>query len=42
MTDLLLTLDTFWISPYAYSAYVALAEKKVPFSTEIVALEKGT
>jgi glutathione S-transferase len=39
MTDLVLTVDTFWISPYAYSAYVALAEKKVPFSTEVVALE---
>jgi glutathione S-transferase len=39
MTDLLLTVDAFWISPYAYSAYVALAEKKLPFSTEVVALQ---
>ena len=41
MTDLLLTIDQFWISPYAYSAYVALTEKKLPFSTEVVALGKG-
>jgi len=38
MTDLLLTVDQFWVSPYAYSAYVALAEKKLPFSTQVVAL----
>ena len=38
MTDLLVTVDQFWISPYAYSAYVALAEKKLPFSAEVVAL----
>jgi glutathione S-transferase len=40
MTDLLLTVDRFWTSRYAYSAYVALNEKKVPFQIEIVALDR--
>jgi glutathione S-transferase len=40
MSDLLLTVDRFWTSPYAYSAYVALNEKKLPFQIEIVALDR--
>jgi glutathione S-transferase len=33
--------DTFWISPYVFSAYVALKEKGVPFTVKPVHLEKG-
>jgi glutathione S-transferase len=32
-----LYLDSFWISPYAFSAYVALTEKGIPFETVEVA-----
>jgi glutathione S-transferase len=33
--------DTLWISPYVFSAFVALTEKGLPFETVAVALEKG-
>jgi glutathione S-transferase len=36
-----LYVDGFWISPYAFSAFVALTEKGAPFETTEVALEKG-
>jgi glutathione S-transferase len=38
MTDLLLTVDQFWTSPYAFSAFVALTEKKLAFDLQIVSL----
>ena len=37
-TDLLLYRDTFWISPYVFSCFVALREKEVPFETKAIAL----
>jgi glutathione S-transferase len=41
MPDTTLTLfsDGFWISPYAFSAFVALKEKGVPFEVKIVKLQ---
>ncbi len=42
MTDtaeLQLYTDTFWISPYVFSCFVALTEKGLPFRTVPVALE---
>jgi glutathione S-transferase len=30
-----------WTSPYAFSAFVALTEKRVPFRTEVVDMEAG-
>ncbi|MBL8604899.1 MAG: glutathione transferase [Myxococcales bacterium] len=33
--------DSFWISPYVYSVYVALREKNLDFETVPVALERG-
>jgi glutathione S-transferase len=33
--------DAFWISPYVYSAFVALHEKGLPFETITVALQDG-
>ena len=41
MTDLLLTVDQFWTSPYVFSAFVALTEKKLKFDTETVSLGAG-
>lgn len=42
MSDpLRLDVDTFWISPYALSAYVALVEKGLTFTTHEVHLETG-
>jgi glutathione S-transferase len=38
---LTLYLDGFWISPYAYTAFVALREKGLPFETVTVALHEG-
>ncbi len=32
-------LDAFWISPYAFTAFVALTEKGLPFETVSVALQ---
>src|SRR4051812_1234294 len=36
-----LYLDAFWISPYSYSAFVALTEKGLPFEAVELALDKG-
>jgi glutathione S-transferase len=37
-----LHIDTFWISPYAFSAFVALREKGLPFEIAVVPLhERG-
>lgn len=40
MDKLLLTVDEFWISPYAMSAFVALEEKQLPFETKVISLPK--
>jgi glutathione S-transferase len=34
-----LHVDTFWISPYVFTAFLALTEKGLPFETVTVALE---
>jgi glutathione S-transferase len=41
MADLSLSVDTYWTSPYAFSAFVALKEKGLPFEVEEVALHRG-
>ena len=35
---LTLSVDSFWISPYAFSCYVALKEKALPFDVRAVSL----
>src|SRR5467141_523781 len=35
---LTLSVDSFWISPYAFSCYVALKEKGLPFEVRAVSL----
>jgi len=35
---LTLSVDSFWISPYAFSCYVALKEKGLPFEVRPVSL----
>jgi glutathione S-transferase len=35
-----LTVDGFWVSPYAFSSWIALTEKKVPFTTREFRLDK--
>jgi glutathione S-transferase len=37
--DLILYVDAFYISPYAFSAFVALREKCLPFETRFVPLQ---
>jgi glutathione S-transferase len=37
--DLVLYVDAFYISPYAFSAFVALREKGLPFATRFVPLQ---
>ena len=37
-TALTLSVDSFWISPYAFSCYVALKEKKLPFEVRAISL----
>ena len=39
--DLTLFLDRFWISPYAFTCYVALKEKGVPFEIRELSLGDG-
>src|SRR5208283_984799 len=41
MAELRLSVDAFWTSPYAFSAFVALKEKGLHFDVEEVALERG-
>jgi glutathione S-transferase len=41
MSDLTLWVDAFWISPYAFSSFVALEEKRLPYAVETVALQRG-
>jgi glutathione S-transferase len=40
MESLTLHVDGFWISPYAFSVFVALQEKGVPFTTREVKLHE--
>lgn len=37
---LILYVDAFFISPYAFSSFVALREKGLPFETRVVALQE--
>jgi glutathione S-transferase len=41
MADLTLWVDAFWISPYAFSAFVALEEKQLPYDVEEVAMHRA-
>jgi glutathione S-transferase len=41
MADLTLWVDAFWISPYAFSAFVALEEKQLPYAVEEVAMHRA-
>ena len=41
MADLRLSVDAYWTSPYAFSAFVALKEKGLIFDVEEVALHRG-
>lgn len=38
--SLTLYIDRFWISPYAFSCFVALEEKKIPFEVKEIGLDK--
>lgn len=40
-TAIWLHVDSFWISPYAFTAFVALEEKGLAFETATVALQDG-
>jgi len=39
-SELTLWVDAFWISPYAFSSFVALEEKKLAYDTAEVAMHK--
>jgi glutathione S-transferase len=41
MAELTLWVDAFWISPYAFSAFVALEEKGLDYQVELVPLHEG-
>ena len=41
MTDLTLWVDAFWISPYAFSSFVALEEKQLPYEVQEVAMHRA-
>src|SRR5262249_14983240 len=41
MSELTLWIDAFWISPYAFSAFVTLEEKGLDYSLELVPLHEG-
>ena len=40
MSELTLHVDAFFISPYAFSAFVALEEKAIPYTLRTVALDR--
>src|SRR5215472_17009489 len=40
MPNPILYTERFWISPYVFSCFVALREKKVPFDVRVVALDR--
>jgi len=41
MSDLTLWVDAFWISPYAFSSFVALEEKRLDYEVQEVAMHKA-
>jgi glutathione S-transferase len=41
MPELTLWVDAFWISPYAFSAFVTLEEKGLDYALELVPLHEG-
>src|SRR5262249_39363329 len=41
MADLTLWVDAFFISPYAFSSFVALEEKQLPYELEEVAMHRA-
>jgi glutathione S-transferase len=41
MADLTLWVDAFWISPYAFSSFVALEEKQLPYEVQELALHRA-
>jgi glutathione S-transferase len=41
MADLTLWVDAFFISPYAFSSFVALEEKKLPYDLEELAMHRA-
>src|SRR5262249_17988840 len=41
MADLTLWVDAFWISPYAFSSFVALEEKQLPYEVQEVAMHRA-
>jgi len=41
MADLTLWVDAFWISPYAFSSFVALEEKQLTYDVQEVAMHKA-
>lgn len=41
VSELILYVDRFWISPYAFSSFVALEEKQLPYEVKTIALERG-
>jgi glutathione S-transferase len=41
MADLTLWVDAFFISPYAFSSFVALEEKQLPYDVQEVALHRA-
>lgn len=41
MPDLTLWVDAFWISPYAFSSFVALEEKRLDYDVQEVAMHKA-
>jgi glutathione S-transferase len=40
-TDFVLFADTFWVSPYVLSSFVALQEKGLPFDVQTVDMKDG-
>ncbi len=38
---MILTIDRFWISPYAFSCFIALREKSIPFEIRELGLDRG-
>jgi glutathione S-transferase len=40
-SDLTLWVDAFWISPYAFSAFVTLEEKGLPFEVQEIAMHRA-
>lgn len=41
MADLTLWVDAFWISPYAFSSFVALEEKRLEYDVEEIAMHRA-